>query len=90
MNERAMIERHLAQAAGHVALGERPIARQIAILAELERDGHEATAQYARASGKRPIITADHWLWVATIALIENPAGAQSPSSFSCASCDLR
>jgi HEAT repeat protein len=48
MEERAMIERHLTQAEGHVALGERHIARQIEIVAELERDGHEQTAIAAR------------------------------------------
>ncbi|MCP1999848.1 hypothetical protein J2S34_002296 [Nitrobacter winogradskyi] len=39
MYERAMLERHLAQAEGHVALGERHITRQTEIVVELERDG---------------------------------------------------
>jgi hypothetical protein len=37
---RAMLERHLAQAEQHVALGEQHVARQRALVAELERDGH--------------------------------------------------
>ena len=37
-----MIEKHLAQAEQHVAEGERHITRQRQIIAELERDGHNA------------------------------------------------
>ena len=40
--DRAMIEKHLAQAERHVADGERHITRQRQIIAELERDGHDA------------------------------------------------
>lgn len=57
MYERAVLERHLAQAEGHVALGERHIARQTEIVTELERDGHEAVAQQARALLKTFLIT---------------------------------
>ena len=48
MDERAMIEGHLAQAEAHVAQGESHIARQKEIVAELERDGHPDAAQSAR------------------------------------------
>jgi len=41
--DRKMIERHLAQAEEAVRLGRSHIARQIEIVAELERDGHDAT-----------------------------------------------
>ncbi|MET0407234.1 MAG: hypothetical protein ABW006_02570 [Hyphomicrobium sp.] len=44
MDERLMIERHLAQAEMH----ESHLARQKAIVAELERDGHEEATQAAR------------------------------------------
>lgn len=37
-----MLERHLEQANEHVTAGERDIARQKRIIAELERDGHDA------------------------------------------------
>jgi hypothetical protein len=40
--DRAMIEKHLAQAEQHVADGERHITRQRQIIAELERDDHDA------------------------------------------------
>lgn len=43
-----MIEQHLAQAEGHVTLGERHIARQKEIVAEMERDGHVDGAETAR------------------------------------------
>jgi hypothetical protein len=39
MNRQAM-ERHLAKAEEHIATGQRNIARQHKIIAELERDGH--------------------------------------------------
>ncbi|OPH83874.1 hypothetical protein [Nitrobacter vulgaris] len=39
MDEREMIVRRLAQAEEHVLLGEKNIARQKEIMAELERDG---------------------------------------------------
>jgi hypothetical protein len=39
--DRAMIERHLAQAERHIAEGERRIERQREIIAALERDGHD-------------------------------------------------
>jgi hypothetical protein len=41
--DRAMIERHLAQAEQHVALGERHLASQRDIVAMLERDNHDVT-----------------------------------------------
>jgi hypothetical protein len=40
---RAFLEQLLVQAEQHVALGERHIARQREIVAELERDGHDTT-----------------------------------------------
>ena len=40
---RAMLQANLAQAECHVAEGERHIARQREIVAELERDGHDST-----------------------------------------------
>lgn len=43
-----MIERRLAEAEDHVAVGEKHIARQKDIVAELERDGHAEAAQTAR------------------------------------------
>jgi hypothetical protein len=46
--DRAMIVAHLAQAKEHVASGERQIARQREIVAEMERDGHYAVAKSAR------------------------------------------
>jgi hypothetical protein len=48
MDERGMIERHLAQAQTHVIQGEGHIARQKVILADMERDGHEDAAYQAR------------------------------------------
>jgi hypothetical protein len=36
-----MLQRHLAQAEQHVALGDQQVARQRALVAELERDGHD-------------------------------------------------
>jgi hypothetical protein len=35
------LQEHLAQAQRHVEEGERCVARQLAIVAELERDGHD-------------------------------------------------
>lgn len=43
-----MIEAHLAQAEEHIALGEKHIARQRGIVAEMERDNHDAVAASAR------------------------------------------
>ena len=40
--DRALLERHLQQAYRHVAEGERHLAQQRAIVAELERNGHDA------------------------------------------------
>jgi hypothetical protein len=48
MTERAIIERHLAQAETHVVQGDEHIARQKEIVAELGGDGHEEAAQKAR------------------------------------------
>ncbi len=48
MEERARLREDLALAERHVADGERVVARQRAIVAELERDGHDATAAQAR------------------------------------------
>jgi len=39
----AMLQEHLAQAERHVVEGERVIARQRDIVAQLERDGHDST-----------------------------------------------
>ncbi len=41
--DRAALQHNLAQAERHVAEGERHLARQEAIIAELDRDGHDAT-----------------------------------------------
>jgi hypothetical protein len=48
MEDRAMIERHLALAEGHAIRGEGHIARQREIVAEMERDGHVDAAETAR------------------------------------------
>jgi hypothetical protein len=48
MDERAMLERHLALAEAHVIQGVGHLARQREIVAELERDGHADAAQNAR------------------------------------------
>jgi hypothetical protein len=45
--DRAMLERHLKQAKEHVALGRKSVLRQFEIIAELERDGHDATTARA-------------------------------------------
>jgi hypothetical protein len=45
--DRALWEKHLAQAEEHVALAERNVAKQKHVLAELARDGHP-TAMAAR------------------------------------------
>lgn len=42
-----MLERHLKQAEEHVALGRKNVLRQFEIVAELERDGHDATTARA-------------------------------------------
>ena len=41
--ERSILEQHLAQAEAHVAVGERHIARQRALVAKWERTGHDTT-----------------------------------------------
>ena len=41
--DREMILQHLAQAREHVALGTAHITRQMEIIAELERGGHDST-----------------------------------------------
>jgi hypothetical protein len=46
--DRAQTEARLAQAEEHVAKGEGHVARQREIIAELERDGHEALATKAK------------------------------------------
>ena len=48
MEDRATIQRHLAQAEAHVAQGEIHLARQKAIISELDRDGHADAAETAR------------------------------------------
>jgi hypothetical protein len=48
MEDRAMVERHLAQAEIHVANGHEHVIRQRQILARLEEGGHEGAAQAAR------------------------------------------
>jgi hypothetical protein len=45
--DRAMIERHLVQAEGHVTLGRQHLARQVEIVADLKRGGHVAVAESA-------------------------------------------
>lgn len=45
---RNTIERHLAEAEGHVRLGQRLIDRQKDMVRELERDGHSDAAITAR------------------------------------------
>jgi len=45
--DRATIEQHLAQAERHVAEGESYVERQRQIVAELERDGHDAATAKA-------------------------------------------
>ena len=42
MIDRALWQEHLAQAERHVTLGETHVAKQRGIVAELERDGHDA------------------------------------------------
>ena len=41
--DRAMFEQHLAQAEGHISLGERHIARQRELVSELERGPYDTT-----------------------------------------------
>jgi hypothetical protein len=48
MDKRQMMVDHLKQAQLHVALGEKPIARQYDIISELERDGNNSDADQAR------------------------------------------
>jgi exonuclease III len=38
--DREMLKRHLAQAEEHIATGDKNIARQRDVIAQLERDGH--------------------------------------------------
>lgn len=42
--ERARLLEHLAHAEGHALMGERDIARQRAVIAQLQRDGHDTSA----------------------------------------------
>jgi hypothetical protein len=42
--DRKMLERHLEQAERHVAVGQEHVSRQRERVAELERDGHNASA----------------------------------------------
>jgi hemerythrin len=42
MEERAMLERHLAQAERHVSEGENTVARQRRVVTELSKDGHDS------------------------------------------------
>jgi hypothetical protein len=42
MEDRAMLERHLAQAERHVSDGEHTVARQREIVAKLVKDGHDS------------------------------------------------
>jgi len=44
IKDRVTWEQHLVQAEAHVAKGEQTVARQMRIIAELDRDGHDATA----------------------------------------------
>lgn len=44
--DRGILEEHLAQAERHVAQGEKHVAKQRAIVAELERDGHDTVAAH--------------------------------------------
>ncbi|MDA9421513.1 MULTISPECIES: hypothetical protein [Bradyrhizobium] len=39
--DRTMLQQHLAMAERHVALGEHHLAKQEALIAELDRDGHD-------------------------------------------------
>ena len=48
MEERAMIERHLASAELHVVKAERHVEKQRELLTLLDRDGHESAAALAR------------------------------------------
>ncbi len=41
--DRSMLLHHLDLAKRHVAIGEKNVARQRAVVAELERDGHDAS-----------------------------------------------
>jgi hypothetical protein len=43
--DREMLRQHLAQAERHMAEGERCIARQRELVAELARDGHDSSAR---------------------------------------------
>ena len=42
-----MLQQHLAMAERHVALGEHHLARQEALIAELDRDGHDTATMRA-------------------------------------------
>lgn len=42
--DRAMAKRHLAEAVAHVELGERTVARQRRVIAQLESDGRDSSA----------------------------------------------
>lgn len=56
---RETIEEHLRQAEEHVASGERAIARQLVLLQELARDGHD-TARARKLLGQFEELQAMH------------------------------
>jgi len=41
--DRRLLQQHLEQAERHIALGKQHLAKQEAIIAELDRDGHDTT-----------------------------------------------
>jgi hypothetical protein len=42
--DREMLKRHLAQTEEHIATGDKNIARQRDVIAQLERDGHDTAS----------------------------------------------
>jgi hypothetical protein len=42
--DQEMLKRHLAEAEEHIATGDKNIARQRDLIAQLERDGHDTSA----------------------------------------------
>jgi hypothetical protein len=42
--DQEMLKRHLAEAEEHIATGDKNIARQRDLIAQLERDGHDTTS----------------------------------------------
>ena len=55
--DREMLKRHLALAEEHIATGEKNIARQRDLIAQLEWDGHETASQepsYVNSNNCRP------------------------------------